>query len=81
MVERHGLGIVEEPHDPDAIAQAIFEVYRRREAGEPLRLNRKGIEEYDRKHLSARLAQILDQVASEGVVGSYTYKKRSIDGH
>jgi glycosyltransferase involved in cell wall biosynthesis len=64
LVARYNLGITTGPEDSVAIAEAIWEVYRRREAGEPLRINRAGIEKYDRKYLAGQLAQILDHVTS-----------------
>jgi hypothetical protein len=37
-------------------------VYRRRERGDPMRIDTVGIEEYDRKTLTKKLAQTLDNM-------------------
>jgi len=39
LVEQHNLGIAVDPDDSQAIVQAIWKVYQRREAGTPLRVN------------------------------------------
>jgi glycosyltransferase involved in cell wall biosynthesis len=62
LVERHGLGIVVPPYDVQAIQHAVLSVYRRRERGDPMRIDTVGIEEYDRKTLTKKLAQTLDNM-------------------
>lgn len=62
LVERHQLGIAVTPHDVEGIQQALLAVYRRREMGDPMRVNMSGIEKYDRKALASKLAQILSEV-------------------
>jgi glycosyltransferase involved in cell wall biosynthesis len=65
LVERHNLGIAVEPYDVTAIEQAVMTVYRRREMGEPIRINTAGINEYDRKTLAKKLAETLSGLHSE----------------
>ena len=64
LVERHRLGFVSQPDDVATIENAILQVYRRREAGRPLRISTAGIERYDRKALTRELAQVLSAVAN-----------------
>ncbi len=62
FVESHSLGLAVDPHDTDAILEAIRTVYRRRAAGNPWRIQTDGIAEFDRKRLAGRLAGVLDRV-------------------
>jgi len=64
LVEKKGLGLVAQQGSAEEIEQAILTVYRRREAGTPLRINAAGVESYDRKALSQKLADVLSSVAS-----------------
>lgn len=70
LLEEHRLGIAAAPDDPGAIARAIWEIYRRWEAGQPLRVDPAGLEGYDRKRLAGCLAQILERVTFERRPGS-----------
>jgi len=67
LVERHGLGMVVSHEDAPAIEIALEEIYHKRTIGRPMRLRTDGIEEYDRKRLAKRLADVLSSV-SDGVV-------------
>jgi glycosyltransferase involved in cell wall biosynthesis len=62
LVEQHKLGITVPPYDVDAIARAVLDVYRNREMENPIRVNTAGIEQYDRKALTKKLAAILSMV-------------------
>jgi glycosyltransferase involved in cell wall biosynthesis len=64
LVEQKGLGIAVPHDDVAAIEEAILTAYRRRAMGSPMQVNTMGIEEYDRKALSERLAHVLSSVAS-----------------
>jgi glycosyltransferase involved in cell wall biosynthesis len=64
FVERHGLGITVDPSDVAGIQQAILRAYRQSQTAAPLRVRTDGIEEYDRRFLSKRLAEVLRGVAS-----------------
>jgi glycosyltransferase involved in cell wall biosynthesis len=59
LVEQHKLGIVVPPYDVEAIQHAVLSVYRRRERGDPIKIDRGSIEGYDRKTLTGKLAQTL----------------------
>ena len=63
LVERHGLGFTLELWDAPGIRNVILNVYGRKRAGTPIRVNTAGIERYDRKALSAELGQLLWTVA------------------
>lgn len=63
LVQQQGLGLCVPPDDVDGIAKAILQVYRRREAGTPLRINTAGLEQFDRKALARRLADLLNDVS------------------
>jgi glycosyltransferase involved in cell wall biosynthesis len=64
LIEQRGLGIAVPPEDVPAIERTILTVYSRREMGSPMKINTFGIEEYDRKVLSKRLAQTLSGVVT-----------------
>ncbi len=53
------------PDDPDAIAAFLGDTYRARGAHAPGRGTNPAIQAYSREHLSARLAGVLDELASE----------------
>jgi len=59
LVEQRCLGITVSPDDVQAIEDAILTFYRRYEIGSPIQLSTAGIEEFDRKMLSNKLAQVL----------------------
>lgn len=62
LLEQHRLGITVPPYDVEAIQQAVLDVYRRHEMGDPIQIDRAGIEEYDRKTLTRKLAQTLSSI-------------------
>ena len=62
LIERHQLGMTVPSLDVVAIQEAVFKVYYRREAGHPIRLSTDGIVAYDRRVLSKKLAQTLENV-------------------
>lgn len=62
FVEEHGLGMAVEPANVAGIRDAILTVYRQRQLGAPLRIDRKGIEAYDRRYLSKKLADVFNGV-------------------
>jgi glycosyltransferase involved in cell wall biosynthesis len=63
FVEQHGLGLTVEPSDLADIQQAILRVYRQSKTAAPLRVNTAGIEAYDRRALTHKLAQLLSTVS------------------
>lgn len=63
LLEKHGLGLTASQHDANAIADAITQVYQRREAGDPMRANLDDIEQYDRPTLAKKLAATLDTLS------------------
>jgi glycosyltransferase involved in cell wall biosynthesis len=76
FVEGHSLGLCVRPDDIDGIRAAILEVYRSREAGEPLRIDTTDLPRYDRKVLTHELATLLDQIspAKKGSVWHMNWK-------
>jgi len=66
LMEQKELGITVLPYDVEAIQHAVLNMYRRREMGDPMQMNAAGIEEYDRKVLTKKLAQTLSAVANRG---------------
>ena len=62
LIEQKDLGITVPPDDVTAIEEAVLTVYRRRAMGSPMQVSTVGIEEYDRKALSSKLAQTLSDV-------------------
>jgi glycosyltransferase involved in cell wall biosynthesis len=66
FVEQHGLGFTVDPSDVAGIQQAILTVYRQSQTAAPLRVKTAGIEAYDRRFLSKRLAEVLREVTSQG---------------
>jgi glycosyltransferase involved in cell wall biosynthesis len=65
LVEQHSLGLAVEPSDVLRIQQAILTVYRQWETAAPLRVSTVGIEAYDRRALTNKLAQILSTVCEQ----------------
>ncbi|WP_119069584.1 glycosyltransferase [Aggregatilinea lenta] len=63
LLDKYGLGLTASQHDADAIADAIYQVYQRREAGEPMHASLDGIEQYDRRTLAEKLAATLDTLS------------------
>jgi len=64
LIERHRLGATVLPDDVQAIQDAISEFYSRYEKGQPIQLSLNGIEAYDRKELSKKMAQTFAHVLS-----------------
>ena len=62
FVEQHGLGLTVDPSDVAGIQQAILTVYRQSKTAAPLRVSTAGIEAYDRRALTRKLAQVLSMV-------------------
>ncbi len=59
LISRYGLGLTVPPDDGAAIEAAVLGVFRRREAGSPWLIERKGVEVFDRKALAERMAGTL----------------------
>jgi hypothetical protein len=51
-----------DPRDSDEIAAVILDYYRQRQAGQPVRISRDGIQDFDRSALADKLAAMLDSV-------------------
>jgi glycosyltransferase involved in cell wall biosynthesis len=66
LVEEHGLGLCAEPDDVEGIVQAIAEVYDKQQAGTPLRIDTTNLEKFDRKALTAQLADLLNELGNSG---------------
>jgi glycosyltransferase involved in cell wall biosynthesis len=64
LLDKHELGTTVDPYDVEGIQQAVLDVYRRNEMGDPIRVSLAGIEEYGREALSGKLAQTLSSVAT-----------------
>lgn len=65
LLDQRGLGITVSRDDVPAIEQAILTIYHRYAAGSPMKISNVGIEEFDRKILSKRLAQTLSSVSPD----------------
>ena len=63
-MEQHGLGLVAEPFDVAGIQEAILTLYRQSKTAAPLRVSTAGIEAYDRRALTRKLAGVLSQAHS-----------------
>lgn len=63
FVRQHNLGFTVDPSDADGIYRVILSVYRQSTTAAPLRISTNGMELYDRKALTRRLAQILSMTA------------------
>ena len=64
FIEKNKLGISADPYDVGAIQQSIANVYKQWEIGTPLKINSDGVEAFDRKSLTEKLAQTLSKVSS-----------------
>jgi len=62
LIEKFSLGFVRQPDDVKGIADAILELYKKHQSGNPLRISSEGIERFNRKTLAKNLAQILSIV-------------------
>ncbi len=62
LIEEKRLGVTVSPTDVSAIEQATWAVYSKYAAGNPVKISSAGIEEFDRKALSEKLAQTLSSV-------------------
>ena len=62
LIEKRSLGITVSPDDVPAIEQAVITIYRAYASGSPIKVSNIGIEGFDRKVLSERLAQTLSNV-------------------
>lgn len=65
LIEQKELGTTVPSYDTEAIQRAVLNVYRRREMGDPIRVNTPGIETYDRRYLSEELARVLEAVSGQ----------------
>lgn len=65
LVRQHALGTVLLPDDEAGIRACVLDTYKRRAAGHPLRIERNGIEAYDRSRLAELLSQALEEAVSE----------------
>ncbi len=61
LIDTYRLGVSVETDDSQGVEAALLDLYRRRQAGTPLRLTRAGIEDFAREKLAARLAQTLEE--------------------
>ncbi len=66
FVEQYALGQCVRPDDVAGIAAAIQTAYRQRAAGTPLTIDARGVEQYDRRALTHRLATVLDTITAQG---------------
>jgi glycosyltransferase involved in cell wall biosynthesis len=64
FIERYRLGLTVEPLDVVGIQQAILTVYRQSKTASPMRISTAGIEAYDRRALTQKLAQVLAMVCN-----------------
>ena len=64
LVEKYNLGIAVDFDDITGIEQAIMAVYDQSKSATPLRLNTSGIEAFDRKALSCKLAEIFSNLSN-----------------
>jgi glycosyltransferase involved in cell wall biosynthesis len=62
LLARYQLGVTLDPRDSDEIAAVILDYYRQRQAGQPVRISRDGIQDFDRSALADKLAAMLDSV-------------------
>jgi glycosyltransferase involved in cell wall biosynthesis len=62
FVKDNNLGISVQPYDVDAIQQSLLNVYKNWREREPVRINSEGVENFDRKTLAKKLAQVLSTV-------------------
>jgi glycosyltransferase involved in cell wall biosynthesis len=65
LIAQHQLGVTLLPDDRQGIEQTLLNLYRCRADGEPVRISRDGIENFDRAALTQRLATTLDDVLHE----------------
>jgi glycosyltransferase involved in cell wall biosynthesis len=65
LVSRHKLGMTMQPYDVQGIEQAVRETYRRKVAGDPLRISTEGIAQYERRALTHVLAKTLVDLSGE----------------
>ncbi len=63
FIEEHNLGFTADPYDMEGIKQTILDVYRQSRTGSPLKIKADGIEAFDRRALTSRLAQVLSLVS------------------
>ena len=62
FVKLHNLGYAVDPFDVDGIHQIILTVYRQSKTSSPIRITSNGVEAFDRKALTNKLAQILSMI-------------------
>jgi len=62
FVEQHSLGLTVDPSDVSGIQQAILAIYYQSKTATPLRVSKAGIEAYDRRALTSKLAKVLSTV-------------------
>jgi glycosyltransferase involved in cell wall biosynthesis len=62
LVEKHGLGFVVEPDEAAPIESTLLYLIRERQRGRPVRINSDGVQAYDRRSLTGRLARALDSL-------------------
>jgi glycosyltransferase involved in cell wall biosynthesis len=65
LVNELEAGIVADPDQPSSIAEAILEFYARFQQGELQNWTTKGVQGYERRHLTGQLATVLDVVVAE----------------
>ena len=63
FIKKHNIGFSVDPNDVDGIQKAILHVYNQFILGKPIKINTDGIELYDRKYLTSKLAKILSGLA------------------
>jgi len=67
LVERHGLGLVVHPREPEAIAAALERIAHSFQRGEPiLPFRPEGLERFHRRAIAGRLAAILNDAFARG---------------
>jgi glycosyltransferase involved in cell wall biosynthesis len=63
FIHKHKIGVSVDPNDVDGIQKAILHGFNQFILGKPSKINSDGIELYDRKYLTIKLAQILTKLA------------------
>jgi glycosyltransferase involved in cell wall biosynthesis len=63
FIYKHNIGYSVDPNDVDGIQKTILDVFNKFTSGKPIKISTDGIELYDRKYLTSKLARILTELA------------------
>ncbi len=66
LVEKFDLGATLDPADARGIARTLLGLFESRQRGEPVRIRRDGINEFDRPVLAGQLARTLEEATTTG---------------